>query len=175
MEDSETQAIERATAEAFLFFYNEENDSAFRVVRVAGSGESPDVECEDPSKNVLWIEVTMTEDNFGDIKARLGRSEHKSITALRETLANSRTGGAQLPINSSSGCAKDVLIQRINKKFQKRYGSKVALVVRDTSGVDWDWDLVLPEIREALASQPNPFDRGVWVLSLSKSRLFRVF
>jgi hypothetical protein len=157
--DNETQAIERATAEAFLTFYNAENAGTFRVIRIAGAGESPDVYCEDADNKVLNIEVTMSEDNPRDIQALLGRSEHKSIENLREA-------------GYSLGNVKDVLIQSIRKKFRKRYGSNIALVVRDTSRVDWNWDWVLPEVQKALASELNPFDLGVWLLS---SRLFRVF
>ena len=175
MSDSETQAIELATAEGFLVLYNAEHNSAFRVVKVAGPGESPDVECEDSEGHELLLEITMTEDNSGDIQAALGRSEHKDIAPLRELLQKVRAGEAQPPINRLSGNVKAILIQRLHDKFQMRYGSSVALVVRETTGVDWDWDFVLPEIREALLNDVNPFDQGVWLLSRTKERLIRVF
>lgn len=175
MSDTETQAIERATAEGFLVLYNAKHGSAFRIVKVAGPGETPDVECKDSEGRSLLLEITMTEDNSGDIQAALGRSEHKDLASLRALLQKVRAGEAKLPINCLSENVKALLVQRLRRKFQKRYGLSVALVVRETTGVDWDWDLVLPEIREALSNDVNPFDQGVWLLSRSKERVIRVF
>ena len=116
----------------------------------------------------------MTEDSVGDIQAALGRSEHKSLDALRSQLQKVRAGTAQLPVTCLSENVVDILIQRIQKKLQKRYGDNVALVIRETTGVDWDWDLELAKIRVALESETNPFDKGVWLLSRSTKRIFQI-
>ena len=65
-------------------------------------------------------------------------------------------------------------IERIQSKLDKDYGSNVALVVRDTSPLDWDWGWVLDEIQNGLDLTRNPFDRGIWIISNSKDRTFRV-
>ncbi|MFA5914558.1 MAG: hypothetical protein WCV99_16380 [Sterolibacterium sp.] len=174
MSDTETQAIERATAEGFLAHYNAREETDYRVVAVAGPGESPDVKCVSSSGDELWLEVTITEDNLRDAQALLGRSEHKSPDALRALLHKVKKGAAKMPITRVDGSVLQILIDRLRRKFEKRYGSNVALVVRE-AGVSWDWELVLPTVRDAFHSAPNPFDRGVWLLSLAKDRLTRVF
>lgn len=54
------------------------------------------------------------------------------------------------------------------------YGSNTALVVRDMSGGDWDWNDVIPALRSRLDLTKNPFSRGIWVLSRVKDRLFPI-
>ena len=173
MSDTETQAIERATAEGFLALYNAKEGTDYRVVKVAGPGESPDVQCADSAGNDLWLEVTITEDNPRDAQALLGRSNHKSLAALRDLLHKVRMGAAKMPINRLNGNVTTILTQRLRRKFEKRYGPNVALVVRETS-VPWDWELVLPTVHEAFRGTFMPFDRGVWLLSHAKDRLTRV-
>lgn len=174
MSDEETQAIERATAEGFLVLYNERQGADYRVVRVAGRGESPDVECVNSAGGALWLEVTMTEDNPGDIQALLGRSNLKSVDALHDLLRRVKLGTAKMPVNRIDDNVKAVLIQRLQRKFQKRYGTNVALVVRETS-IPWDWELILPDVRTEFCGSSIPFDRGVWLLSYGKDRLTQVF
>ena len=65
-----------------------------------------------------------------------------------------------------------MVVKRIEKKLSKRYGPNTALVVRDTSGVDWDWDLVGDAIKDRLKSVQNPFDTGIWILSSAKNKNF---
>src|SRR2546426_533348 len=147
MSDTETQAIERSTAEGFLAHYNAREGTDFRVVTVAGPGESPDVKCVSSSGDELWLEVTITEDNPRDAQALLGRSEHKSLDALRALLHRVKTGAAKMPVNRLDGNVLKILIDRLRRKFEKRYGSNVALVVRE-AGISWDWELVLPTVRD---------------------------
>jgi hypothetical protein len=45
------------------------------------------------------------------------------------------------------------LKQRLQAKITKRYGPNTVLVVRDTSGVDWDWDLVVGEIKTSFSDR----------------------
>lgn len=169
----EKVAIERATANGFLFLYNEERGTTFKITRVA---DSPDIECKNEQGEILNLEITLTEDRSGDIQAALGRSEQRSPQALREHLQRVREGKAQ-PLDrysSLSGNVTGSIETRIRSKLQKRYGTHTALVVRDTSGVDWDWDFEIPDLRKNLAGVQNPFDEGVWILNRSKDRLFRV-
>ena len=175
MSEIETQAIERSTAEAFLHHYNAQERADYRVGGIAGPGQSPDVQCVNSAGAHLWLEITTTEDNPGDTKALLGRSNHKSRDALRGILRDTKKGEEKLRINRLSGNVANVLIGRLRRKFRKRYGSPVALVVRETSGVPWDWDTVLPLLRDTFSGTSIPFDRGVWILSRDKNRLTRLF
>ena len=50
----------------------------------------------------------------------------------------------------------------------------MALVIRDTSGCDWEWNEVAEDIRSRLDLSRNPFVEGVWVLSRVKDKLFRI-
>ena len=174
MSDSETQAIERATAEGFLTHYNAREGTDYGVAAVAGPGESPDVKCVSSRGDELWLEVTITEDSPRDVQALLGRSEHKSLAALRDLLDKVKTGRAKMPVHRLAGNVSEILIQRLRRKFEKRYGANTALVVRE-AGVSWDWELVLPTVRDTFQDTVIPFDRGVWLLSRSKDRLTRVF
>lgn len=174
MSDTQTQAIERATAEGFVAHYNAREGTDYRVVAVAGPGESPDVKCLSSGGDELWLEVTITEDNLRDAQALLGRSEHKGLNALRDLLDKVKTGAAKMPINRLDGNVLQILIERLRRKFEKRYGPNVALVVRE-AGVSWDWELVLPGLRDTFHGTLIPFDRGVWLLSRAKDRLTRVF
>ncbi len=169
----EKVSIEQATAEGFLRIYNKETGGTFTIVRVA---DSPDVECRDEQGNLLNLEITLTEDRPGDIAAALGRSDQRSPEALREHLQLVREGKAH-PLDRTSTLSGNVaaaMEARIRAKLQKRYGANTALVIRDTTGVDWDWDFEIPDIQKNLADIKNPFDKGVWILNRSKDRLFQV-
>jgi hypothetical protein len=61
---------------------------------------------------------------------------------------------------------------RLRSKFKMRYGPHTALVIGDSSGVDWD--LEIPDVRRELGSEANPFDEGVWILNRTKDRLFQL-
>lgn len=172
---SKTQLIELATAEGFLAHYNTLRGSTYAVERVAGDGEAPDVLTKDASGNLLSIEVTLTEDRPRDIASEFGPSNHKSLDALKAHLQRVKEGKEQVKINCLSGNVLAVLIDRINSKLSKRYGNNVALVVRDTSGVPWDWKQVVPQLQASLSIQTVPFDRGIWMLSRCKSILTPIY
>jgi hypothetical protein len=171
MDLNENQAIEKATADAFVELYNQEMGTSFSIVEYS---DAPDIRCKDPHGNVFNFEITLTEDRPNDIKAVLGRSDHRGIAALRQNLADARAGKARLRVSCLQGNAADMIVNRISPKLQKDYGSNVALVVRDSSPVCWDWDLVADQISTMLNLQRNPFDKGIWVLSFRKDRIFRI-
>jgi hypothetical protein len=170
---NEKQAIEAGTADGFLHLYNSMKGTSFRIVRY---GDSPDVECADRDGRRLNLEITLTEDRPRDIQALLGRSEHRSLDDLRKHLEDVRAGMADPleRVSSLNGNVACSLAVRLRSKFKMRYGPHTALVIRDSSGVDWDWDLEIPEIRRQLASEANPFDEGVWILNRTKDRLFQL-
>jgi hypothetical protein len=58
--------------------------------------------------------------------------------------------------------------------MNKRYGPNTVLVVRDTSGVDWDWNLVSDTVKQLLQGIENPFDKGIWVVSAAKDRISQI-
>jgi hypothetical protein len=168
---NEKEAIERATAEAFLQHYNEMHVTSFRIIE---HDDGPDIIASNDLGDRLQVEITMTEDLVGDIKAALRRSEVRSIESLRRHIQLVRQGKAEPRASSLATNVTDSLKQRIQAKMKKRYGPNTALVIRDTSGVDWDWDLVLGEIKASFGDELNPFDRGIWILNRSKDRLFEL-
>ena len=170
---NEKQAIERATGDTFTTLFNLVHDTDYAPVEFR---DAPDVRCVDSNGSVINLEITLTEDRPGDIKARLGRSEDRSLLALKVHLQKVKTGLAD-PLERVSCLNTNVgsiLVQRIRAKMNKRYGLNTALVVRDTSGVDWDWDLVSDSVEQSLDGIANPFDEGIWILSTAKDRIFRV-
>lgn len=170
---NEKEAIERATAEAFIDLYNRELGTSFSIVEYS---DAPDIRCKDSKGNVFNFEITLTEDRPKDIQAALGRSNHRSIEALRQHLDDVRAGKAN-PLERTSclqGNVTDMIVNRILPKLQKDYGSNVALVIRDSSPVCWDWDLVVDQIKDMLNLQRNPFDKGIWIISFRKDRIFQL-
>lgn len=169
----EKVAIEHATAAGFLRLYNRETGSTYAIKSLR---DAPDVKCQDDNGNPLNLEITLTEDRPGDIPSALGRSDQRSAQALREHLQRVREGKAS-PLDrtsSLSGNVSSAIASRIRSKLEKRYGANAALVIRDASGVDWDWDFVISDLQKELTEISNPFDKGVWILNRSKDRLFRV-
>lgn len=167
----EKQAIEKATAEGFLDLYNQLQGTDFRIVEIS---DAPDVRCMDSLGNTLNLEITTTEDRPGDIKAVLGRSNSRSLETLRTHMERVARGEEQPQFSSLSDEVSDQLVGRLQSKMMNDYGSNTALVVRDTSGVDWDWDDVIPTIRSRLDLTKNPFSQGIWVLFRAKDRLFQI-
>ena len=168
---SEKQAIERGTAEGFLVLYNQLLGTDFRIVEM---GDAPDARCADSHGNALNLEITTTEDRPGDIKALLGRSNSRSVEALRAHVDRVARGEERPQFSSLSDEVSDHLVKRLKSKMKNDYGSNAALVVRDSSGVDWDWDEVNPAIRSRVDLTKNPFGRGIWLLSRVKDRLFQI-
>jgi hypothetical protein len=174
---NEKEAIERATAEAFLDHYNDMHVTSFQVTE---HGDAPDIiACDiacDTLGNRLQLEIVMTEDRVGDIKATLGRSDVRSIESLKRHVELVRQGKAE-PLQRTSSLGGNVtesLKVRLHAKMAKRYGPNTALVIRDTSGVDWDWDIMVGDLKASFSDQLNPFDRGIWLLNRSKDRLFQL-
>ena len=60
------------------------------------------------------------------------------------------------------------------KKNGIRYGNPNALVIRDSSGCDWDWEDVKPHVQEYFKEKQNPFDLGIWIVNRMKTRLHRI-
>ena len=168
---SEKRAIEKATAEGFLALYNQRQNSDFRIVRMC---DAPDVRCEDSLGKALNLEITTTEDRPGDIKAVLGRCNSRGAGALRIQLERVARNEEKPQYSSLSEVVSSQLFARLQSKMMNDYGANTALVVRDTSGVDWDWHHVIPTIRSRLDFTKNPFSRGIWVLSRAKDRLFQI-
>jgi hypothetical protein len=169
---NEKKDIERATA-GFIRVYNEKMRTTYRIIE---DSDSPDIHCVDSDGNKLNLEITMTEDWPGDIKALLGRSDHRSIEALKAHRANVEAGKASSLelVSCLQGNLIAMLVSRIQAKLNNDYGKNVALVVRDTCPADPDWDLVVEDIKAQLDLSRNPFDKGIWILSYAKDRLFRV-
>jgi|GEM_PF-1109975 len=171
---TETQRIELASANAFFALYNARYSTAYYVTRIAGDGDVPDVYAKNALGSEFNLEITLTEDHDGEIRALLGRGDHLSPGSLKHHLASVRAGKVSLEARSLQHNALPTLLARIGKKLTKRYGPNTALVVRDTSPL-WDWSQVVPAIQEHLSLTVVPFDRGIWLLSLDKSTLTQLF
>ncbi len=170
---NEKAAIERATAEAFLDHYNDLHLTSFRVTE---HGDAPDIIALDKLGSRLQLEIVMTEDRVGDIKATLGRSDVRSIESLKHHVELVHQGKAEPMQRASSlgGNVTESLKKRLRAKMAKRYGPHTALVIRDTSGVDWDWDVMVGHLKASFGDLLNPFDRGIWLLNRSGDRLFQL-
>lgn len=170
---SEKKDIEKASAEGFIKLYNAKMGTTYRIT---GYSDSPDVRCVDSNGNELKLEITMTEDRPGDIQALLGRSDHRSIEALKAHRAEAEDGKASSLelVSCLQGNLIAMLVSRIQAKLKKDYGPNTTLVVRDTCPAEPDWDSELDKIKAQLDLSRNPFDKGIWILSKTKDRLFRV-
>jgi hypothetical protein len=170
---NEKEAIEKATADAFVELYNREMGTSFSIVEYS---DAPDIRCKDKRGNTFNFEITLTEDRPRDIQAALGRSNHRSIEALRQHLADVKVGKAN-PLEWVSCLQENVtrmVVSNIIPKLQKDYGSSVGLVIRDTSPVCWNWELVLDDINKIISSYRNSFDKGIWIIPYRKDRIFRI-
>jgi len=168
---NEKEAIERATAEGFLALYNEVFNETYRIVDHA---DAPDMRCENSCNEMLCLEITLTEDRQNDITALLGRSDHRSLNALRKS-RDPNSPDTTFPLGSSlSDNVSVMLASRVSAKLSKDYGTRVALVVRDTSGVDWSWETVLDQVRADLDLSRNPFDMGIWLVNRRMNKLYRI-
>jgi len=172
---NEKKAIEKATAEGFLKLYNPMMKTSYQFNKLL-QPPNPDVRCVDPADNILYLEITMTEGWLGDIQALLGRSDHRNLESLQAHGAEVEAGKAsELKwVSSLPGNISAMLVNRIQAKLKKDYGPNIALVVRDMCPADPDWDLEVNNIKAQLDLSRNPYDKGIWILSYAKDRLFRV-
>lgn len=170
---SEKRQIEKATAEGFIKLYNETMGTSYKIIK---NSDSPDIQCVDSDGSELNLEITMTEDQPGDIKALLGRSDHRNIESLQAHRAKVEAGKASEFewVDSLPGNISVMLLNRIRAKLKKDYGPNTALVVRAMCPADPDWDLEVDDIKAQLDLSRNPFDKGIWILSRCKDTLFRV-
>ncbi len=170
---NEKEAIEKETADAFVKLYNAEMGKSFSIVK---HSDNPDFRCIDSEGNTFNFEATLTEDQPEDIKAALGRSDHRSIEAAKKHRADVKAGKAN-PLERVSclqGNVVQMIVSRIQPKLKKDYGSNVALVIRDASPLDWDWDMVIDQIKSQLSLDRNPYDKGIWIITLRKDTIYRV-
>jgi len=170
---SEKEKIEKAIADAFIELYNADYDTTYVIKEYS---DAPDIRCQDGKGNIFNLEITLTEDRPSDIPALLGRSDHKNLETLKSHLDKVKTGSASIfdSVSCLSGNVLETLIQRILAKSNKDYGNNVALVVRDSSPVGWDWENIIPDIRHGLKGHNLPFDKGVWLISYDKNRIVRL-
>ena len=170
---SEKEVIEKEIADAFIELYNFKMGTSFCIIEYS---DAPDIRCKDSKGSIFNFEITLTEDRPKDIQAMLGRSDHRSVDNLKKHLADIRSGKKDSLeiISCLEGNVTDMIVGRIQSKIQKSYGSNIALVVRDSSPVCWDWELVADHIKSALNLQINPFDKGIWVITFCKDRIFRL-
>lgn len=159
---NEKQRIEKGTAEIFLNVYNNRVGCDFIVERLGdqGNGE-PDVICRSHNTGErLSLEVTCLEDVYGDTAYRLGRLEKPM----------SKSG---LPGRSFDFDTLPRIFERLSDKCQKRFGANVALVLRQVSGIPWDFEVELGKIRALIDLRNNPYDKGIWILSIQRE-IFRI-
>jgi hypothetical protein len=154
---NEKEKIEKATVDAFVEMFNQREKEDYVVVKYS---DAPDAICKNSSGQIMRVEVTLTGDRPGDLPWTLGR--------LKERPGKSRIGSCL------GGNVLNQLIRRLDDKIQKRYGEKTALVVRDSSGVDWDWEHIADDVQRLIEDRSNPYDMGIWVVNRTKTRLHRL-
>lgn len=170
---TEKEQIEKHTAEAFIALYNKLMNTDYRIVEMS---DAPDVKAKNSNGNMFNFDITLTEDRPGDIKAILGRSEDKSLEALKEHMKKVKEGKASIFESSSSlsGNVASLAVSRIKKKLTKRYGSRTGLVLRYASRVGWDWEYAIEDIRKEISKLDSPFDMGIWLINNDKTKIFRI-
>lgn len=154
---NEKEKIEKATVDAFVKLFNEREKEDYIVEKYS---DAPDGSCKNSSGQIIQIEVTLTEDRPGDLPWTLGR--------LKERPGKSRLGSCL------GGNVLNQLMKRLDDKIQKRYGERTALVVRDSSGVDWDWEYIADDVQRLIEDKGSPYDMGIWVVNRTKTRLHRL-
>lgn len=161
---SEIKSIEYYTAEAFLKLYNSIYGTYYKVVEIS---EAPDVICEDETGNKLKLEITISEDRNGDIQAMLGRSNSRDIDVMK---------AQGFTASCLQGEVFRIIKDRIQSKLNKDYGKNVALIVRHSSPLPWNIDLISDNLRESLDLSNNKFDKGIWVIIIfnSENKIFRI-
>ena len=171
--NSEKELIEKATADAFIALYNIALGTTYKIVEYS---DAPDIRCRNTIGEELNLEITLTEDRPGDIPAILGRSQHKSPDAQRAHLEKVKSGKASIfeQVSALSGNVSETLVQRILAKSKKDYGTNAALVIRDSTGVFWDWENIIPNISACLGNTRLPFQRGVWLITYTKDRIIQI-
>ncbi len=161
---TEKGKIEKATAEYFIKQYNLKFQTSFKINELS---DKPDILCVDNAGNNLNLEITLTEDNDGDIKALLGRSEHKSLEHVRQH--------GMGPASTLSSNVAEHAYHRILAKISKNYGANTALVVRDVSPLGWDWDTEKSKLAKKFENIFNPFDKGIWILTTSSgTKIYKI-
>ena len=158
---NDKELVEKATIDAFVALHNQKYGTAYAVSEYGDNGgDRPDAVCVTANGELFYTEITLTEDRPGDIPWMLGRTDsrpHQGIT------------GSCLQDNVLAELTK-----RLTKKTSMRYGGQTALVIRDTSGVDWDWEDVRLQVQDLLQKTGNPFCLGIWVVNRAKTRLCRI-
>lgn len=154
---NEKQKIEKATVDAFVRLFNENEKQDYVVAEYS---DAPDATCRNSSGQVIHVEVTLTEDRPGDLPWILGR--------FKERPGKSRIG------SHLRGNVLEQLAKRLDDKMNKRYGERAALVIRDSSGVDWDWEDIAYDVQRMIEDKCNPFGMGIWVVNRTKTRLHRL-
>jgi hypothetical protein len=167
---NEKEAIEKGTAGAFIELYNIKMGTSFSIFEYS---DAPDIRCKDKEGNTFNLEITLTEDKPKDIQAALGRSDHRSLEALKKHLSDEKANPMEW-VSCLQGDVTEMIVSRINPKLENDYGANVALVVRDSSPLDWDWEFVVDQIKSKLNLVRNPFDKGIWVISNSKDRIIQL-
>jgi hypothetical protein len=59
------------------------------------------------------------------------------------------------------------------KTSRKDYDSNVALIIMQISGIPWDLENELDEIQSKVVLRNNPFNKGIWILSI-EGDIFRI-
>ncbi len=170
---NEKEAIEKATADAFIKLYNSKMGTSFSIVEYS---DAPDIRCKDKEGNTFNFEITLTEDRPKDIQASLGRSDHRSLENLKKHLkeVKDRKANPLERVSCLQGNVTEMIVSQIQPKLNKDYGPNAALVIRDSSPIDWAWDVVTDQIADMLNLVRNPFGKGIWMISYSKDRIFRL-
>lgn len=168
---NEKQKIEKTVGEEFLILYNKFYNTDFCLSELS---DKPDIICNDSSGNNLNLEITLIGDNKKDIQSLLGRSDCKNIENIKNNKVSCLSSDDDL--NNLGKKYNNIFLssplvslkERLDDKFNKDYGSNVALVIKDTSPLCWDWNSCRENILEYIKNKNNPFDKGIFIISNNK-------
>lgn len=158
---NDKEQIEKDTVDAFVALHNGMHGTSFSVREYGDHhGARPDAVCVTGDGEPFNVEVTITEDRPGDIPLALGKANQRPYQGR--------------PGSYLQGNVLAQLAVRLDKKSLMRYAGQTALVIRDSSGVDWDWEGIRPQVEEYLEQRGNPFQLGIWIVNRTKTRLHRI-
>ncbi len=157
--DVKKRKIEMCTGRAFLEMYNKYKEENYLIAKHT---DCPDLYCTNMKKEILNIEITLTQDDEKCIDCLLN---HKKVPKETNKVYRLDVG------------IKNNLVNRIRDKIDKTKHYKddnLALVVRDTSRLDWDWQLsgIYGDLSQVSALKY--FNRGIWLINNDKNMLFEL-
>jgi hypothetical protein len=155
--DKRKKNWEKRIAEIFITEWNHRFHFCYEL---AALQENPDVIFRNRNGESLGIEITILEDNPGQIPYFLGKNKKKKLVVSQTTGMTS---------NSSFEDTLSLLRKRLAEKSLCKYYSQTALVLYQFSPIwdqrDWGFHQQAIQALPELAKIANSYRAGVWVIT----------